>query len=132
MKAFVIIFAFLIGMCPFFGETIVAEEISKGKVVQAEGVGVIVAKETAVARDRALEDALRKAVEQAVGTMISSDTVVQNYQLLYDRIYSKSRGYIQNYQIVSEGKKGENLYSVKIRASVSSGDIKDDLSRRRQ
>lgn len=125
---FIIIFTFLIGMSTFFGGSIVAKEISKGKVVTAEGVGVIVAKETAVARDRALEDALRKAVEQAVGTMISSDTVVQNYQLLYDRIYSKSRGYIQNYQIVSEGKKGENLYSVKIRASVSSGDIKDDLS----
>jgi len=43
-----------------------------------------------IARDHAIKDALRKAVEQAVGTFIFSETVVENYEVLSDRIYSKA------------------------------------------
>ncbi len=39
-----------------------------------------------IARDHAIKDDLRKAVEQAVGTFISSETVVENYEVLSDRI----------------------------------------------
>ncbi len=43
-----------------------------------------------IARDHAIKCALRKVVEKAVGTFISSDTVVENYEVLSDRIYSKA------------------------------------------
>ena len=44
----------------------------------AEGVGVIIDDNTATARDQAIQDALRLVVEQAAGTMVSSETLVQN------------------------------------------------------
>ena len=52
----------------------------------AEGVGVIKDGNKAAARDQAIRDGLRIAVAQAVGTMVSSETLVQNYEVLRDRI----------------------------------------------
>ena len=82
----------------------------------AEGVGVIIDDNTAIARDQAIQDALRLVVEQAAGTMVSSETLVQNYEVLRDQIYSKSQGYIQRYEVTDESVEG-NLYKVKIQAS---------------
>jgi hypothetical protein len=50
------------------------------KQITADGVGTI-GSDPAAARDKAIEDALRRAVEQAVGTMVESETAVEKYQL---------------------------------------------------
>ncbi|MBW2514491.1 MAG: flagellar assembly protein T N-terminal domain-containing protein [Deltaproteobacteria bacterium] len=92
----------------------------------AEGVGVIVDNNTALARDQAIQDALRLVVEQAAGTMVSSETLVQNYEVLRDQIYAKSQGYIQRYEVTDETIQ-DNLYKVTIQASVASGNLKDDI-----
>ncbi len=95
--------------------------------VTAEGVAVISNNNTAMARDNAISDAQRKAVEQAVGTMVSAETVVQNYETLSDNVYSKTQGYIRSYNVISESPMG-NLYQVTIQATVAAGDLKNDLS----
>jgi hypothetical protein len=97
--------------------------------VQSTGMGVIVAGDAAKARDDAVKDAQRKSVEQAMGTMISAQSVVENAMLIEDRIYSKTQGYIQSYNIVSEGESSSlpNVYEVTIQATVSAGELKDDL-----
>jgi len=92
----------------------------------AEGVGVIKDGNKAVARDPAIRDGLRIAVEQAVGTMVSSETLVQNYEVLRDRIYSKTQGYIKDYTIVDEKEEG-TLYRVTLKAQVARGDLENDL-----
>jgi len=73
------------------------------KEVIAEGVASVVNVDKGVARDRALSDALRNAIEQAVGSYISSQTIIENYQLLQDNIFSKAQGYIKegDYSIYS-------------------------------
>jgi len=96
------------------------------KEVISEGVSSVVNVDKGVARDRALSDALRNAIEQAVGSYISSQTIVENYQLLQDRIFSKAQGYIKEYIIISE-REENNLYRVKIKAKVKEGILKDDL-----
>jgi hypothetical protein len=97
------------------------------KEVIAEGVASVVNVDKGVARDRALSDALRNAIEQAVGSYISSQTIIENYQLLQDNIFSKAQGYIKEYMIISE-KEENGLYRIKIRAKVKEGELKDDLS----
>ncbi|MCB0259660.1 MAG: hypothetical protein KDE62_08070, partial [Calditrichaeota bacterium] len=52
--------------------------------VIAKGLGAIIAGDEAKASDDALASALRNAVEQVVGTMIQSNTLVENYQLVED------------------------------------------------
>jgi len=93
---------------------------------KAEGVGVIIDDNTALARDQAIQDALRLVVEQTAGTMVSSETLVQNYEVLRDQIYSKSQGYIQRYEVTDESIEG-NLYKAMIQAAVAQGDLKNDI-----
>ena len=92
----------------------------------AEGVGVIEAGNNALARDQAIRDALRIAVEQAVGTMVASETLVQNYEVLRDQIYAKTQGYIKTYTIIEEKEEG-TLFRVTVQAQVTQGNLQDDL-----
>lgn len=95
--------------------------------VDATGVAVISGDNSALARDSAIGDALRKAVEQAIGTIVSSETMVANYQVLSDNVYTKTQGYIKSYDVVKEWQVS-GLYQVLVRAVVETGPLKDDLS----
>lgn len=68
--------------------------------------------------DEAERDALRNAVEQAVGTMIDSSTLIKNNTLINDEIYMQSRGYINNYAVIST-KAIDGIYEVTVNADVS-------------
>lgn len=68
--------------------------------------------------DEAERDALRNAVEQAVGTLVDSATLVQNNMLINDEIYTQSRGYITNYKILSQKVNSDGIYEVMINADV--------------
>jgi len=100
--------------------------ISAGEVIIAEGVAVIVENNIPGARDKALDDALRKAVEQAVGTLVSSDTMAENYKVIHDRILAQTTGYIERYKILSETQDGE-LYRIKLQAEVGKDNLTNDL-----
>ena len=97
------------------------------KEVVASGVGSIIEGDVAHARDDAIEDALRKGIENALGLIVESETLVQNYQLIEDNIFSKTQGYIQKYDVVQEGEQSEQLYEVTVRALVKMADLKNDL-----
>ncbi len=100
---------------------------SEAKEVVASGMGSITSGDVAHARDDAVEDALRKALENALGLIVESETLVENFQLIEDNIFSKTRGYVQTYDIVREGKRSEQLYEVTIRAVVKMADLQNDL-----
>lgn len=95
--------------------------------VVAKGIGSIIDGDVAHARDDAIDDALRSGLEQSLGMLLESETLVENYQLLEDRIFSKTQGYVQNYDVVKEGKRDETLYEVTLRASIRLTDLKSDL-----
>jgi len=94
--------------------------------VEAEGIATILQGNTDIARDKAIVDAQRKAVEQAVGVLMSSESIVENYELLSDRILTQSAGYIKTYEILEEKKDG-NEYRVRIKADIGLGDLKNDI-----
>lgn len=97
--------------------------------ITVEGIGAIVKGDLAIAKDNAVNDALRKAVEQAVGTLVQAQTLVDKYQLISDEIYTKSQGYIKKYAIISERPDlNQGILKVNIQAEVSIGDIKNDLN----
>ncbi len=110
--------------------TLFAQSDTMGNDTQeviAKGVGAIIGGDEAKARDDALDNALRAAVEQVVGTMVQSETLVKNYMLVEDNIYRQSRGYVQKYEIIGENRRGDNILEVTIRAVVKKGDLKSDL-----
>jgi hypothetical protein len=99
----------------------------KSEEVVSIGQAVVFGGDVPSARDKAIDDAKRKAVEQAVGALVSSETVTENYQLLSDKIFSRSAGYIKRYTLVSEKQQEGNIYQVKIKATVGVGDLQNDI-----
>lgn len=97
------------------------------KMVTAEGVAAIQGNARDIARDAAIEDAQKRAVEQAIGILIDSQTQVENYQLISDKILSQTKGYIKRYNVAGESE-DSGLLRVRINAEVSLGQLTDDLS----
>ncbi len=96
--------------------------------VIAEGVGEIIHEKKARARDEALNDAFRRAIEKVIGTYVSSETKTRNMKLIKDEIFLHSQGYITNFEIISEQEQ-EGVYKVKIKAWVKPVPLKKDLAR---
>lgn len=106
---------------------VMGEQAFQVRVELAEGIAFIVNDDRARSRHTAIEDALRKAVEQVVGTMVSEETMIQSHRLLNDRIYKTKQGYIQNYKIISEAAE-DSWHMVTVEATVALGALKNDLS----
>ncbi len=92
----------------------------------AKGVATVFGGDKGLARDQALDDALRKAVEQGLGTFVQSETIVENYQVVSDNILSWSEGYVKNYTVVSEGLTDPSTYEVTIKATLAMTDMRSD------
>ncbi len=76
--------------------------------------------------EKALDDALRNAVEQATGALISSTTKIENDDILEDKVLSLSRGFIKEYRKLSETAM-EDEYKVVVSALVTEKQILETL-----
>jgi hypothetical protein len=97
------------------------------KEVVAKGFGAIIAGDEVKAKEDAINSALRNAVEQVVGTMVESNVLVENYMTVEDKIYTRTAGYVQKYDIISTMKQSDNAMEVTIKAVVKVSDLKSDL-----
>ena len=62
-------------------------------------------------------DALRMAVENTLGVLVDSQTLTQNSMVIHDQIYTQSRGFITNYDVISR-QQTTNGWQVTINAEV--------------
>lgn len=99
----------------------------ESRTVTAEGVAVVQGDSLDIARDAAISDAQQRAVEQAIGILIDSQTQVENFQVISDNILSQTKGYIKRYNVVREARE-DNLLRIAITAEVALGKLSDDLS----
>ena len=63
-------------------------------------------------------DALRNAVETSIGVLVDSETMVKNFQVVKDEIYTKSRGFITNYTVTEKRESESGIWQVTINADV--------------
>ncbi len=73
----------------------------------------------ALNKDAAIEQAKRDAVEQGLGAVIASETIVKNSAVFSDNIYSKAQGFVKSFEVVSENQDSDGLWSVEIQAEVT-------------
>ena len=71
--------------------TVFSSSLALAKNVSMTGMGVTAAE--------AENDALRNAVESAVGVLVDSQTLTEQNTVLHDQIYTQSRGFIRNYSV---------------------------------
>jgi len=93
---------------------------------EATGEAAILNGNKQKAFDDAKLQAMREAVAQVAGTIVSSDTLTQNSQLISDRIYANSSGYVRNVEILSQKEEG-GVMKVALRAEVGTAELDKDL-----
>jgi hypothetical protein len=92
----------------------------------AQGQAAVLGGDKPAAREKAIEDALRHAVEMAVGTKVTSTTEVQDFQSKMDQVLTHSQGFVKKYEIVKEGMDGD-VVQVTVRAYISNAELDKDL-----
>ncbi|HUS64665.1 MAG TPA: hypothetical protein VMZ28_09000, partial [Kofleriaceae bacterium] len=96
---------------------------------EALGQAPVVAGDRVRARERALDDAMRQAVEQAVATVLDPEQLVARNSDLRLRIYPKARSYVTNYRVLDEGDPTQaGVFQMHISAQVSTGRLQRDLA----
>ena len=109
--------------------TLAAQAAETPQVVTKEATGeaAIVGNDEARALKEAQNQALRQAVEQVAGVLISAETVTQNSQLLSDRIFSNSAGYVRSFKLVSKKAEKGVMYAT-VSAEVGAAQLDKDLA----
>ena len=114
-----IILLALLAACLLFPRARSGEEEKEAITVVATGMGVD--------SDAALKNALKNAVSQAVGSIIDSETMIKNDEIIEDKILSHSGGFVEKYDIVGEPKAKDGLVTVKIEAEVKRMNLKKEM-----
>ena len=70
---------------------------------QATGYGTIYLDDTALARDRAIDDAMNKLVKKVLGTTIEGRSVVEDFALVESIVEARSTGMVRDWKILKEG-----------------------------
>ncbi|HEX9974724.1 MAG TPA: hypothetical protein VGD14_21855, partial [bacterium] len=127
MKIFIntlTIIALFVSMLFTFSSVVEAQQTTQ--TVTSKGVATVFGEDKGLARDQAIDDALRKAVEQTLGTFIQASTLVQNNMVVEDNILSWSNGYVRSYRVIQEGSPDLANYEVTIEAIVELANLKND------
>ena len=126
MKFIFMVFCAFTTSFALFGQGVVTFDIGNGtsaqpKTVKVQGRGI------GVTRDSALKDAYRDAIERAIGVYVDAEQIVQNDELVSDKILTHSNAYIENYKIIKESTEN-NIITIRILASVKQDTLTRKLS----
>ncbi len=92
-----------------------------------EAVGqAAVAGDVLAAKEQAKDDAMRNCVQQVASTLVTAATETDQAQLLSDKVYAHSVGYIRKFQIL-EDKQDGNTWVTKVRCEVSEAKLDEDM-----
>jgi hypothetical protein len=103
-----------------------AQAQGEALVQVAQGEAAVLDNDRPAARQKAIDDALRRAVEMAAGTRVSGATEMKDFQVKMDRVLIHSQGFVRRYEIVREGMDGE-VVQVSVRAWIGTAELDRDL-----
>ncbi len=103
-----------------------SQPLAQMDVVQVEGQAPLLDGDPARARQQAISNALRQAVEQRVGVLLTSTTLAENYAIVSDKILTRTSGYITSYDVLRESTT-DDAFHVLIEARVGRENLIDDL-----
>jgi len=87
------------------------------KTTEATGQAAV-ADDLLAAKAAAKDDALRNCVQQVASTLVTASTETDQGQLLSDKIFSHSAGYVRKYAILEDRQDG-NTWVTRLRCDVS-------------
>lgn len=78
--------------------------------------------------DAAKKAAGRAAIEQVVGQLVDAETLVENDELVKDRILTHSAAFLEDVETVGEPAESDGLWTVKVRATVRKTQLSKKLA----
>lgn len=93
---------------------------------QETGYATIFDNDTALARDRATDDAKSKLVKKVLGENISGTSLMEDYELVSNIVEAKSYGLVKNVQIIKKWQEGTE-YFVTIEGTVEPSVVEDAI-----
>jgi hypothetical protein len=102
--------------------TSLALNVDEQQVVQ--GIGAIIKRNQATARSRAINNALRKALEQALLTTLDPLELIDNAHTLETTLYARALTYIRSYRVLWEYPDvTQSVYRVGIEVSLATDEV---------
>ena len=98
-----------------------------GNLVAGNGEQKVVSTGMGATSEEATQDALRSAIEIAVGSMVSSTTLTSNDELIGDKILSLSKGFVRSYEVINQSGNPSDGYMVTVSAIVTREHIANTL-----
>ena len=96
--------------------------------ITATGTARIFNGDKASARNQALKNAQRSALEQGLGVYVDSTTVAENWRVIQDKIFSSTQGYVSRYDVIDDRISDDGKdWLVTIDAEIADGILEDDL-----
>ncbi|MDY0269937.1 hypothetical protein [Trichloromonas sp.] len=129
----------ILSCCLCFSAALAANKPAKGEkaaaktiVVSAEGLAdpdaAIYRNDKGLLIDDLRADARRQVIEKAVGTLVESSTLVENFALIEDKVLTQSQGLIKQVIKESDPWKGEDGFMhILLKAEVYLSDIQESL-----
>jgi hypothetical protein len=96
--------------------------------VQASGLAAILSGDLARAYKDAERAALREAVEQAVGTLVTGQTRVRSFSVIQDEILTRTEGYVERFSVLGRRRLDPRTCEVTIEAVVRLGALHRSLA----
>jgi hypothetical protein len=115
----------LLALLAFAAVAAVARAEERPRTTEATGQAAL-AGDVLAAKAQAKDDALRNCVQQVATTIVTAATETDQAQLLSDKVYAHSEGYIRKLQILEDGQDG-NTWVTKVRCEVAEGKLDEDL-----
>ncbi|MFO7784284.1 MAG: hypothetical protein R6V25_06590 [Desulfatiglandales bacterium] len=128
-QGFLFVLALCLALFPAAGP---AQAEPESIIVSAEGLAdpnaEIYQSDKGLLLDALREDARRQVIEKAVGTFVESSTMVENYELIHDRVLTRSKGLIKRVVKESEPWHGEDGFMhILLKAEVYLTNVRDAL-----
>jgi len=120
--------AFLCLSLLVFSSTALGQERILDRPLIASGTSPLMEEDSADARKLALDEALRAAVEQAVGRLLPVENIVRYYSIVLNRILRDPMSYVKDYQIVHDGVI-YGAYRVTVQTTLYGEGLRRDLHR---
>jgi hypothetical protein len=111
-------------MLPIAGQT---EDEAFVKIVEVIGTGRIYGDDVPTAKSRATSNSLISAVALVAADLLTVDSMVRNFQMLNEVIYSRTGEFIRDYKVLTSLASGKE-YRVMIQVSVLVDKMEEQLS----
>ncbi len=114
----------LLGILTAFSPWLCAQTLGRILTLVTRGTTIILEGNVARARNMAITNGKRNALEVAVRELISEDVVFDNYDIINENIYQQHERFIDTYRILSESSR-ENIYEVNLESTVAIGKLRE-------